>query len=71
MCMLRRNVHIIGKHAPVIWVYIYVNACLSLPAGTQIIPQASCLPTTEAPNGETSTSTSCTARKLPFQGSTF
>lgn len=47
-------------------VYKYEYACLSLPAGTQIIlPSAPCSPTIAAPDGQTSASTSCTARAQP------
>ncbi len=46
------------------WLYNYVNACLSMPVGTQIVPAAPCSATV-APDGEASTSTSCTARAQP------
>ncbi len=43
----------------------YVHACLSFPAGTQIIPPAPYSPTTVAPDGETSTSSSMPTRAQP------
>ncbi len=42
-----------------------MHACLSLPAGTEIIPPVPCSSTTVALDGETLTSRSCTARAQP------